>query len=204
MNEQFYKAALRILYQSVSSVQHRITHSAIDETTKCIHALVCTRTVFCNEVCKAGSVEVDPWLAFAMRTPIVALSAARLLPPPVGGDAQLRDHLHVRVRGGGQVLLDAPLRLLPPVQRGAHRVAVLLPRGPAEHGVRHIELDIHFFHGRLRVSHCGFSVGSSTTSSTSWSVCCSTSTSATTRKPSAASPPSMGSPRVGSGDGSEG
>lgn len=26
-------------------------------------------------------------------------------------------------------------------------------------GVRHIELDIHFFHGRLRVSHCGFSVG---------------------------------------------
>lgn len=26
-------------------------------------------------------------------------------------------------------------------------------------GVRHIELDIHFFHDRLRVSHCGFTVG---------------------------------------------
>ena len=26
-------------------------------------------------------------------------------------------------------------------------------------GVRHIELDVHFFHGQLRISHCGFSVG---------------------------------------------
>ena len=26
-------------------------------------------------------------------------------------------------------------------------------------GVRHIELDIHYFHNQLRISHCGFSVG---------------------------------------------
>lgn len=26
-------------------------------------------------------------------------------------------------------------------------------------GVRHLELDIHYFHGQFRMSHCGFSIG---------------------------------------------
>lgn len=115
--------------------------------------------MFCNEVCKAGSVEVDPWLAFAMRTQSsLSLLHGFCHHQSVG----THNSAITSTYGYGaedkyySMLLSASYLQFNEVRTVSQYYSLA---DQLNMGVRHIELDIHFFHGRLRVSHCGFSVG---------------------------------------------
>lgn len=159
LNEQFYKAVLRILFICGDLFIRRVVNSAIHPETNCTHVLVCTRTEFCNEVCETGTVQVDPWLQFATRTQSsLSLLRGFCYHQSVG----THNSAITSTYGYGaedkyySIILSASYLQFNEVRTVSQYYSLT---DQLNMGVRHIELDIHFFHNHLRISHCGFSVG---------------------------------------------
>ncbi|KAK8815551.1 hypothetical protein WA538_004680 [Blastocystis sp. DL] len=121
--------------------------------------MFCARTGYCSSVCKEGTVSVSPWLSFASRTQSsLALLGSMCSHQSIGTHNSaitasygfgVEDCLY-------SMVLSASYLQFNEVRTISQYYALT---DQLNMGVRHLELDIHYFHGQFRMSHCGFSIG---------------------------------------------
>lgn len=129
------------------------------EGTNCTHDMFCARTGYCSSVCKEGTVSVSPWLSFASRT-----QSSLALLGSMCSHQSIGTHNSVITASYGfgvedclySMVLSASYLQFNEVRTISQYYALT---DQLNMGVRHLELDIHYFHGQFRMSHCGFSIG---------------------------------------------
>ena len=134
-------------------------HSYYHATVNCTHDIVCSRTEFCSEICRTGSVAVDSWTSVATRTQSsLSLLGSFCYHQSIGThNSAITASYGYGVEDQYYSMLLAASYLQFNEMRTISQFYSLTDQ--LNMGVRHLELDIHFFHGQLRISHCGFSVG---------------------------------------------
>lgn len=121
--------------------------------------MFCARTGYCSSVCKEGTVSVSPWLSFASRT-----QSSLALLGSMCSHQSIGTHNSVITASYGfgvedclySMVLSASYLQFNEVRTISQYYALT---DQLNMGVRHLELDIHYFHGQFRMSHCGFSIG---------------------------------------------
>ena len=137
----------------------RLVHSYIHLATNCTHDVICSRTQYCAEICKPGTIAVSSWNRFVTRTQSsLSLISSLCMHQSIG------THNSAISAAYGYGVEDRYLSMILSafyVQfNKVHTISQYYSiTDQLNLGVRHIELDIHYFHSHLRVSHCGFSVG---------------------------------------------
>ena len=121
--------------------------------------IYCARSGFCREVCQKGSVVVNPWIAFSTRTQASLSTLGSFCEHQSIGTHNsaitaaygfgVEDQFYSMILASSY-LQFSEVRTLSQYYSITDQLNL---------GVRHIELDIHYFHRQLRISHCGFSVG---------------------------------------------
>lgn len=136
-----------------------LVNKLIHPATNCTHVIYCSRTEYCSEICKPGSVATTSWIQFASRTQSSLSTLSSVCKHQSIGTHNsaisaaygygVEDKLY-------SLILSASYLQFNQVRTVSQYYSIT---DQLNMGVRHIELDIHYFHGKLRISHCGFSVG---------------------------------------------
>ena len=158
LNEMFYRTVLNILYL-LNRLVIRLVNPLYPEGTNCTHDTFCARTGYCSSVCKEGTVSVSPWMSFASRTQSsLSLLGSMCSHQSIGTHNSaitasygfgVEDCLYSMVLSASYLQFNE-VRTLSQYFSLTDQLNL---------GVRHLELDIHYFHGQFRMSHCGFSIG---------------------------------------------
>lgn len=121
--------------------------------------IYCSRTEYCSEICEPGTVKTTSWQQFASRTQSSLSTLSTLCE-----HHSIGTHNSAISAAYGYGVEDTYYSLL----LSSFYIQFNQVRTLSQYysitdqlnmGVRHIELDIHFFYNQLRISHCGFSVG---------------------------------------------
>ena len=142
-------------YSVIVSLQE---HS-ISASTKCHVDVYCARSGFCREICRKGSVVVNPWIAFSTRTQASLSTFGSFCEHQSIGT---HNSAITAAYGFGvedqfySMILASSYLQFSEVRTFSQYYSIT---DQLNLGIRHIELDIHYFHSQLRISHCGFSVG---------------------------------------------
>lgn len=159
INEQFYQLIIRVLYILSSEVIISLVNTLIHPNTTCTHTLYCSRTEYCSEICQPGTVSTTAWHQFASRTQSTLSTLSSFCEHQSIGT---HNSAITAAYGYGvedtfySVLLSASYLQLNQVRTLSQFYSIT---DQLNMGVRQIELDIHYFHNHLRISHCGFSIG---------------------------------------------
>ena len=131
----------------------------IHASTNCSHIIFCSRTEYCSEICKAGTVLTIPQMQFAIRTQSTLSTLSTFCEHQSIGthNSAITAAYGYGVEDRYYSLLLSSFYLQFKQVRTVSQYYSLTDQ--LNMGVRHIELDIHFFHNQLRISHCGFSIG---------------------------------------------
>lgn len=141
------------------SLLSRVVHSYLHKSINCTHDIICSRTEFCAEICKPGTVYVDLWTRFATRSQ----SSLSMLGSFCDYQS-IGTHNSAITAAYGYGVEDQFISMILSASylqfNKVHTVSQYYSiTDQLNLGVRQIELDIHYFHSHLRISHCGFSVG---------------------------------------------
>jgi len=130
------------------------TRNGIPEGVKCEAVQWCDETDICATVCKRGSVEIDPWLKWAMDFQLRMARRQPLCYAQVPGAHNAAITL-ADGYGNRDLMYESYLRWLGRGSRLETNNQWLSLTDQLALGVRVVELDVHLVLGKLRVAHCG-------------------------------------------------